>query len=120
MVSAILRTSITSPLGELGESVDYQKLFAELCMNVYTSIFLKKEVPSYHQILEGPRDLNRVQNPCYTYPDISQHTGLGPPSSELPGMLIYRPVPGLQPKLLSQSFRGGAWDVCFGNVDFDV
>lgn len=46
MVSAILRTSINSPLGELGESVDYLKLFAELCMNVYTSIFLKKEVPS--------------------------------------------------------------------------
>lgn len=89
-------------------------------MNVYTSIFLKKVVPSFHQVLKGSRDLKRVQNPCSRYPDISQHTGLGPPVSEVPGVLIYRQVLGLQPKLLSQSFRGGAWDVCFGNVDFDA
>lgn len=53
---------MNSPPGELGEFVDCLK-FAELCMKVYTSIFLRKEVPSFHQILKGFRDLKRVLNP---------------------------------------------------------
>lgn len=43
---------MNSPLGKLGEFVNCLKLFAELCMKVYTSIFLRKEVPSFHQILK--------------------------------------------------------------------
>ena len=51
--SPILRMSINSPLGDLGESVDCLKLFAELFMYVYVSIFLRKEVPSFHQISQS-------------------------------------------------------------------
>lgn len=61
---------MNSPLGELGEFVDCLKLFAESCINMYTSIFLSKEVPSFHQILKGSRDLKRVLNPCLRHPDV--------------------------------------------------
>lgn len=61
LVFAIFPTSMNSPLEDLGESTNCLKLFSELCMNVYMSIFLRKEVTIFHQILKGSRDLK--QNP---------------------------------------------------------
>lgn len=40
-------------LGELTAFVDCLKLFAELCMNVYTGIFLRKEVPAFIRFSKG-------------------------------------------------------------------
>lgn len=60
---------LTWGLQSLGHpwGVDCLKLFTELCMYVYTGIFLRKEVPSFHQILKESRDLNRIQNSCSRY-----------------------------------------------------